>query len=41
VLERYVANHDGEGALKQHTYQIRFVATLTEDGVGRLDASRL
>jgi hypothetical protein len=41
VLERYVANHEDEGTLRQHTYQIRFVAPLTEDGVGHLEASRV
>jgi hypothetical protein len=41
VLERYVENHEGEGTLKQHTYQIRFAATMTSDGVGHLEASRV
>ena len=41
VLERYVANHEDEGTLKQHTCQIRFAATLTNDGVGYLEASRV
>jgi hypothetical protein len=30
-----------EGTLKQHTYQIRFAAPLTENGVGPLEASRV
>ncbi len=41
MLERYVANHDGEGTLRQHTYQIRFAATLTKDGVGPLEVSNV
>jgi Tfp pilus assembly protein PilF len=42
VLERYVANHDDDkGTLRQHTYQIRFAATLTKDGVGPLEACRV
>jgi Tfp pilus assembly protein PilF len=41
VLERYVASHEDEGTLRQHTLQIRFAATLTKDGVGHLEASRV
>ncbi len=42
MLECYVANHgDDEDTLRQHTYQIRFAAPLTEDGVGPLEASRV
>ncbi len=41
VLERYVANHEDERTLKQHTYQIRFAATLTNDCVGHLVASKV
>jgi Tfp pilus assembly protein PilF len=41
VLERYVGNHDDEATLRQHPYQIRFAAPLTEDGVGRLEVSKV
>ena len=39
VLERYVATHEDEGVLRQHTYQIRFVAPLTKDGFEHLEVS--
>jgi len=41
VLERYVASYGDEGTPRQHTYQIRFAATLTKEGVGPLEASRV
>jgi Tfp pilus assembly protein PilF len=41
VVERQVANHGDEGTARQRTYQIRFAATLTKEGVGPLEASRV
>jgi hypothetical protein len=41
VLKRYVANRDDEGTPRQHTYQIRFAATLTKKGIGPLEVSRV
>ncbi len=33
VLERYVANHEHERTVRQHTPQIRFRARLTEEAL--------
>jgi thioredoxin-like negative regulator of GroEL len=36
VLESYLAKHERERTLRQHTSQIRFASTLTEHGIGQL-----
>lgn len=37
VLERYVATHEYEHTVRQHTSQIKFRADLTEFGVERVE----
>lgn len=39
VLQRYVATHDDEGTIRQHTSQIRFTSALAEDDVNQLKVS--